>query len=134
MDRIDLHVEVKAARYEDLSIRIDNSSTYIRETTGSMRNRVKKARLVQKERYTGLGIELNSQMDQSHIKRYCIIDDEGEIFLMQAFHRLGLSARAYGKILTIARTIADLDGVDKIGIRQIAEAVHYRCLDRIPAT
>ncbi|MGI6752387.1 MAG: YifB family Mg chelatase-like AAA ATPase [Anaerovoracaceae bacterium] len=128
MDRIDIHVRVHPVDYESMAMGngdmdVGTDSTYIRR-------RVEKARHIQEKRFRGQETGLNSQMDYSQIRKYCEIDRETELFLKEAFKKLGLSARAYQKIFKIARTIGDIDDVPRIGITQIAEAIRYRNLDR----
>jgi magnesium chelatase family protein len=101
------------------------------EGSASIRERVKRARLAQKERLSPCGIFTNSRMDTGMLKRYCVCDDESKSLLRVAAEKLGLSARSYDKILKVARTIADLEGTARIGAAHIAEAIQYRCLDRI---
>ena len=89
-----------------------------------------KARDTQVERLRPHGIYCNAQLSQKQIKKYCVRDDDAEALLESAFRRLGLSARAYTRILKVARTIADLEASDLIRPIQISEAIQYRMLDR----
>lgn len=124
LDRIDLQVEVDNVLYSDLrSKREEEPSAVIRE-------RVEKARAIQYKRYKNSGIYTNSQMSNAMIKKYCELDDVSEKILENAFKKLSLSARAGTRILKVARTIADLDGAERIGVNHIAEAIQYRSLDR----
>ena len=124
MDRIDLHVEVPAVAYKDLK------GTGRGADSATMRGRILAAREVQTTRYAGAGVRINADLSGRLLDRYCTLDEAGHAFLEQAVGRLGLSARAYTRILRIARTIADLEGADEIGVAQLAEAVNYRSLDR----
>jgi magnesium chelatase family protein len=124
LDRIDLHIEVPALRYEDLrSIQPAEPSAAIRERVIAARNR-------QIDRYAHDGIYSNALMRPKHIKKYCRLDDASESLLGEAVRRLGLSARAYHRILKVARTIADLDRQEAIASDHLLEAIQYRTLDR----
>ncbi|RME14957.1 MAG: ATP-binding protein [Bacteroidetes bacterium] len=126
MDRIDLHVEVVPVNFDELTARHIPS-----ESSKDIRERVIKARNIQIERFEDTeGIYCNAQMGSSEIKKYCIPDDAGMKILKNAMEKLQLSARAYDRILKVARTIADLEGSENINASHIAEAVHYRSLDR----
>lgn len=125
MDRIDLHIEVNPVPYEKLS----NKSRG--EASVEIRKRVMKARLKQLNRYKDYpGIHNNAQMSPKLQEQHCKIDEQSEKLLKTAMERLGMSARSYGRIFKVARTIADLDGEQFIGPNQIAEAIQYRTLDR----
>ncbi len=124
LDRIDLHVEVPPVDYNDLS---GNSKE---ETSAEIKERVNKARKIQEERYKGTGISCNARLTPSMIRKYCILDDEASKYLALSFERLGMSARAYDRILKVARTIADLDGCEIIEKRHIFSAISFRSLDR----
>jgi magnesium chelatase family protein len=124
MDRIDLHVEVPAVKYRDLTGETSG------EDSETIKARVNKAREVQRERFAGKKIYSNAQMTSRHLKKYCQIGDNSKTLLEQAIDKLGLSARAYTRILKIARTIADLEGVEEIATHHISEAIQYRSLDR----
>ena len=124
LDRIDIHVEVPSVSYSDLS------SESAEESSAEIKKRVEKARLVQHERYKEEGIYTNSQLSSSMIRKYCRISPEIKEVLRGAFDNLGLSARAHDRILKVARTIADLEGVEEITVNHIAEAIQYRSLDR----
>jgi len=124
LDRIDLHIEVPAVRYRDLS------STQKAEASSSIRRRVTEARTLQVERFSGDSIYSNALMKPKHVKKYCRIDASGHRLLEQAVQRLGLSARAYHRILKVARTIADLERQTEIDAPHLLEAIQYRSLDR----
>ncbi len=124
LDRIDIHVEVPPVAYRDL---IKSSAA---ETSAEIRKRVTKARDIQTRRYKSMKIYTNAQMKNRHIKKFCLIDQPSSQLLETAVDKLNLSARAYNRILKIARTIADLAGDSEIRIDHISEAVQYRSLDR----
>jgi magnesium chelatase family protein len=119
LDRIDIHVEVPPVKYREL--RDDQPA----EGSASIRERVERAREVQMRR----GYP-NARMPAKMIRQHCKLDEPGERTLEVAVQRMGLSARAHDRILKVARTIADLEGVEEIAVRQLAEAVQYRSLDR----
>lgn len=124
LDRIDIHVNVKPVEYRDLqSIRAEEGSRIIRE-------RVNRSRTIQNVRFKDSRILFNAQMTPKLIDKYCALDSQSKIIIESAFNRLGLSARAYNKVLKVARTIADLDNSDSIKVNHIAEAIQYRSLDR----
>ncbi len=124
LDRIDIHVEVPAVPYRDLigEIRAESSK--------DIRKRVTAARLLQSKRFLRSKIYCNAQMSSRHIRKHCKIDDASCSLLESAIDRLGLSARAFNRILKIGRTLADLEGVDDLQSHHIAEAIQYRTLDR----
>ncbi len=124
LDRIDLHVEVTPVSYDELS---EESKG---EKSSNIRERVLKAREIQKERYQDSGIYANAQMSSQQLKKYCRLDTASTKLLKTAMEKLDLSARAYDRILKVARTIADLDGQENINAVHIAEAINYRSLDR----
>jgi len=124
IDRIDIHVEVPAVPYKDL-----HSQTQA-ESSAQIRKRVEAARRRQAERFARTKIYCNAQMGSRHIKKYCPVDAESSRLLEAAIDKLGLSARAYNRILKIARTIADLEGEKNISAACVAEAIQYRNLDR----
>jgi magnesium chelatase family protein len=128
LDRIDLQVEVPAVPWKDLS------RTRGSVDSATMRGRVLAARKVQATRYADLPenrrIRTNAELSGAALELHCALDDAGREFLGKAVKTLGLSARAYTRILRIARTIADLDGADRIATPQLAEAINYRTLDR----
>jgi magnesium chelatase family protein len=125
LDRMDIHVEVPAVQYQDLASKRNG------EQSGSIRDRVVKAREIQMERFAGKdGLFTNADMDAKEIKEFCILDDQGTLLLKTAMERLGLSARAYDRILKVGRTIADLCGSTNIRTEHMSEAIQYRSLDR----
>lgn len=124
LDRIDLHVEVEAVDYKSL----DSSGP--EESSEDIRERVNKARKIGYERYKEHGIYSNSELTPELIEKYCKLGEKERKILEEAFDKMGFSARAYGRILKVARTIADLDGVEDIKTEHIAEAIQYRSLDR----
>ena len=123
LDRIDIHVEADGVEYADL--RSDRPE----ESSAEIRSRVNAARKLQRERFRG-GAASNARMTPAMIREYCKLDSAGEELLSAAFDRLGLSARAYTRVLKVARTIADLAGEEKISAAHLAEAIGYRVLDR----
>lgn len=126
LDRIDIHIDVPAVRFKDLSDRGAPEG----ESSADIRRRVITARDTQRERLRSEGIFSNAQMSPRLIRRYCQLDSEGERILESAMVRLGLSARAYDRILKVSRTIADLEDSVEILPTHLAEAVGYRSLDR----
>lgn len=124
LDRIDIQVEVSNVDYDDLS------SIEKGEKSAEIKKRVNAARKVQLERYEGMNIYSNSQLDAGMLQKYCVLGDEENAILRAAFDNLGLSARAHSRILKVARTIADLEGSENIRAEHIAEAIQYRSLDR----
>lgn len=124
LDRIDLHIEVPALRYREMAEATDG------ETSAVVRERVKEARAIQQERFKKTRIYANAHMAQKHLKRYCALDQGGRRLLEMAMERLGLSARAYDRILKVSRTIADLDKSEAVMPEHLAEAIQYRSLDR----
>ena len=124
MDRIDIHIEVPAVKYRDLASRDPG------EPSVEIKKRVDKARKIQLERFDGMKIYCNAQMSNRHIKRFCQIDEPSQKLLELAIDRFGLSARAYTRILKVARTIADLEGQEHMQPSHLSEAIQYRSLDR----
>ncbi len=124
LDRMDLHVEVPRVNYEQL--RGHESS----ESSASMREKVMAARDMQKRRFSRYKIKLNSQMRPADVKKFCYLDEESEMLLKSVFDRLRMSARAYDRILKVARTIADLERSGDIKVNHLGEALQYRSLDR----
>lgn len=124
LDRIDIHIEVRAVRYKKLED--DTKGEY----SGEIRKRVNKARKIQLNRYKKIGIFSNSELSAKQIENYCALGNLEKRMMNQAFEKIGLSARAYSKILKVARTIADLDGQENINCKHLAEAIQYRSLDR----
>jgi magnesium chelatase family protein len=125
LDRIDLHVEVTPVSFEQMT------SLRKTETSENIRKRVIKARDIQIERFKDYEeIHCNAMMPVQEVKKVCAIDEGGKMLLKKAMEKLGLSARAYDRILKVSRTIADLAGDEKIKIEHLAEAIQYRSLDR----
>ncbi|MCX5907787.1 MAG: YifB family Mg chelatase-like AAA ATPase [Deltaproteobacteria bacterium] len=124
MDRIDIHIEVPAVRYRDLTGETSG------EDSETIKKRVNQARDIQRERFSGKKIYSNAQMTSRHLKKYCQIGDDSKTLLEKAIDKLGLSARAYTRILKIARTIADLEREEGITVTHVSEAIQYRSLDR----
>ncbi|MCS7250165.1 MAG: YifB family Mg chelatase-like AAA ATPase [candidate division WOR-3 bacterium] len=129
LDRIDIHIEVPSLKFEELSSKEPG------ESSEKIRERVEKARKIQLERFKGLKkrkpIFANSQMDHKDIKKFCEISEKSQNLIKLAMEKFGLSARAYDRILKVARTIADLEGEEKIKENHIAEAIQYRSFDKI---
>ena len=125
LDRIDLHVEVTPVSFDQIA------STRKSENSAAIRERVIKAREIQTERFKeNTGIYCNAMMPSQMVKEICDINPAGKILLKTAMERLGLSARAYDRILKVSRTIADLTASPDIKIEHLAEAIQYRSLDR----
>lgn len=124
LDRIDIHIEVPAVRYRELADRSEG------ESSAAIAERVQQARIVQLERFKGTKVHCNAQMGSRHIRKYCEPDGAGHRLLEAVTDKLGLSARAYTRILKVARTIADLGGSEHISEQHLAEAIQYRSLDR----
>ncbi|UMB60065.1 YifB family Mg chelatase-like AAA ATPase [Lutibacter sp. A80] len=125
LDRIDIHIEVNPVPFEKLS------EEQLAEPSKSIRERVTKAREKQSERFLEIeNVHYNAQMNVKQIRKFCILSDESKSLLKNAMERLNLSARAYDRILKVARTIADLDGDKNISSNHISEAIQYRSLDR----
>ncbi|MGC4122085.1 MAG: YifB family Mg chelatase-like AAA ATPase [Myxococcales bacterium] len=129
LDRIDLHVTVPPVRYRDLTPQREG------ETSAALRERVQQARALQLTRFLRTpGTHCNAQMTPRQIRRFCEVDAEGASLLQNVVDRVGMSARAYDRILKVARTIADLDGSEAIRSSHVSEAISYRTLDRkLPA-
>ncbi len=124
LDRIDIHIEVTPVPFSELSAERQS------ERSADVRERVIAARAVQQQRYTGRKIHCNAQMGSKDLREICRIDAAGKALLEKAMERLGLSARAYDRILKVARTIADLANSPDIRTEHLAEAIQYRSLDR----
>lgn len=125
LDRIDLHVEVTPVNFNELA------SSQQAEKSFMIRERVMKARAVQDLRFAALdSVHFNAQMSAKMVREICAISEEGQTLIKRAMEKLGLSARAYDRILKVSRTIADLEGSEQIEIAHLAEAIHYRSLDR----
>lgn len=123
LDRMDLHIEVKPVEYEKLALKSKP------ETSKEIKERVDKARIVQLERYKGLGIFCNAELDSNLLEQFCKLDKKSREIMEKAFEKFGLSARAHDKLLKISRTIADLENSENIQYKHIAEAIQYRSLD-----
>lgn len=124
LDRIDIHVEVQAVDYQKLQ------SNEVPENSETIKKRVNMARKTAKERYKEYGIYSNAELTPRLIQKFCKIDENEKKLLENAFDKLGFSARAYSRILKVARTIADLDGKENIEMKHLAEAINYRDLDK----
>ncbi|MBX2984216.1 MAG: YifB family Mg chelatase-like AAA ATPase [Flavobacteriales bacterium] len=124
LDRIDIHIEVTPVAFTELA------SERQTEKSESVRERVVQARKVQEQRYRGTKMHSNAQISTQQLRKYCRVDATGQALLQKAMERLGLSARAYDRILKVARTIADLAGSNDIRTEHLAEAIQYRSLDR----
>ncbi len=124
LDRIDIHIEVPAARYQEIaSIQPAESSVQIKE-------RVNKTRGIQRERFQDEGVLSNAQMNHKQVRKFCTLGKEESELLKMAMTELNFSARAYDKILKVSRTIADLTGCENIKTEHLSEAIQYRSLDR----
>lgn len=129
LDRIDLHLEVPAVRYRELS------DPCAAEPSEAVRERVARARERQAARFTGrAGLHANAHMRPRELREFCRVGAGSDALLKTAITRLGFSARAYHRVLKIARTIADLAGVEEIVTAHVAEAIQYRSLDRLMRT
>ena len=124
LDRIDIQVEVPGLRYQELA------SKDAGESSDVIRMRVNTARSVQLQRFEKTKVHANAQMGTREIKRFCAVKEDAEKLLETAINKLGLSARAYSRVLKVGRTIADLAGAENIEASHIAEAIQYRSLDR----
>jgi magnesium chelatase family protein len=125
LDRIDIHIEVVPVPFDKLS------GKEALESSESIRERVAKARLVQQERFKGMhNIHNNAQMNTKQIRKFCKLNETGSQLIKTAMEKVGLSARAYDRILKVSRTIADLENCENIESHHLAEAIQYRSLDR----
>ncbi|HEX5734665.1 MAG TPA: YifB family Mg chelatase-like AAA ATPase [Blastocatellia bacterium] len=124
LDRIDIHIDVPAVKFKELA-----SDTH-GESSDDIRERVVQARRIQLERFVGEKIFSNAQMTPRLIRKFCVIDSASKALLENVITRLGLSARAYDRILKVSRTLADLEGKEKIESGHVSEAIQYRTLDR----
>ncbi|MFA6282487.1 MAG: ATP-binding protein [Candidatus Omnitrophota bacterium] len=125
LDRIDMHIELAAINTEDLI-----SSDFKAESSEDIKERVEKARVIQRERFKADKIFFNSQMNQKQLRKYCVLASEAKDLLAAAIRHFNFSARAYDKILKISRTVADLAGREDISAEDISEVVQYRSLDK----
>jgi len=124
LDRIDLHIEVPAVKYDELESKEQG------ESSAEIKARVNVARLIQLERYRARGVYSNSQLTPELMQKHCSLDSDANELLKTAYESLGLSARAHNRILKVARTIADLAGEENIKLEHVAEAIQYRALDK----
>jgi len=124
LDRIGIHIELPSVKYKELT---DTRDT---EPSKVIKERVEKTRLIQRVRFKSEGIFYNASMNTKLIKRYCMLNEETRELLKMAMTELGLSARAYDKVLKVSRTIADLSESEGILAQHISEAIQYRSLDR----
>jgi magnesium chelatase family protein len=124
LDRIDIHIEVPAVKFQNLSNETFGDSSSV------IKSRVNEARMIQRQRFKGTGIYCNANMSSKLIKKFCKLKEDSMNLLKTTIDKLGLSGRAYDKILKVARTIADLEKSESIEIHHISEAVQYRSLDR----
>ncbi len=124
LDRLDIHIEVPPVDFEKLS---DDGKS---ESSADIKVRVNAARKIQQKRYEGTGVSCNAHMTPTMTREFCVLDAVSVKLIERAFEALGMSARAYDKILRVSRTIADLDGSEKIEARHVSEAIQFRSLDR----
>jgi magnesium chelatase family protein len=124
LDRIDIHIEVPSMQYQEIA------GTNSGEDSKTIRERIRRARERQKERFSTQSTLLNARMSDRQLKALCLLDEDSRQLIEMAMDKLGLSVRAYTRILKVARTIADLEGADNIGAPHVAEAIQYRNLDR----
>jgi magnesium chelatase family protein len=124
MDRIDIHLEVPAVTYRDLTSKVKGTSS------AQIREHVMRAIGRQRERFGRDGTMTNASMGKSELEKHCVLDTPGQMLMKQAMEELGLSARAFDKVRKVARTIADLEGAEAIAAQHVSEAVQYRLLDR----
>ena len=124
LDRIDIHIEVPALKYRELTGKDDG------ESSKDIKERVEKSRGFQIQRFKNTGMYFNSQMNHRMIRKFCSLNDETKNLLKVAIDELGISARAYDKVLKVAKTIADLAGSESIREEDVSEAIQYRTLDR----
>ncbi len=125
LDRLDIHVEVPPVQYDELKDDGDSS-----ETSAEIKKRVDRARQIQNERYKDENITCNARLTPSQLKKYCILTEDAENILEAAFKKMGLSGRAYDRLLKVSRTLADLDESEYIESYHIAQAIQFRSLDR----
>jgi magnesium chelatase family protein len=124
LDRIDIHIEVPAAKYQELS------SNLPAESSAQIKERVNKARAIQRDRFKDEGIMCNALMSHKQVRKFCVLGREENELLKMAMTELNFSARAYDKILKVSRTIADLASSEQIKTEHLSEAIQYRSLDR----
>jgi magnesium chelatase family protein len=124
LDRIDIHIEVPHVKYKDIT------GKYSGESSSSIKSRINEARTIQNKRFVNQPVLCNAQMSEKHLKTFCKLGEESQKLIEMAIDKLGLSARAYTKILKVSRTIADLEKEENIHSHHVAEAIQYRNLDR----
>jgi magnesium chelatase family protein len=124
LDRLDIHIEVPPVDFEKLSSKASG------EDSAAIRQRVNAARSIQQKRFAGSGVYANGQMNAAQTREFCALRETEKALLERAFNALGLSARAYDKILRVSRTLADLEDSPQIERPHLAQALHYRSLDR----
>ncbi len=124
LDRIDIHIEVPAVKYQQLSTEATGDSSEL------IKKRVNASRNIQRQRFSGTKIYCNAHMSSRHIKKFCVLDEESHTLLKTAIDKFNLSGRAYDKVLKVSRTIADLENSENILVQHISEALQYRGLDR----
>ena len=124
LDRIDLHIEVPAVPFQELSSQADGTSSSV------MRAKVNEVREIQAKRFSASASKLNSGMNSKMVRKWCQLNKEGKLLLQTAMDELGLSARAHDRILRVSRTIADMDSSDEIQPSHLVESISYRSLDR----
>ena len=124
LDRLDLHIEVPPVEFDELR------SDVKEESSAEIRKRVNAARLIQQKRYDGTGISCNARLTSAMTEEFCRLTPGAAAVLKAAFERLGMSARAYDRILKVSRTVADLDGSEDIDTKHVSEAIQFRSLDR----
>lgn len=125
LDRFDLHVEVPPVEFDELSSRNNDS-----ESSAEIKKRVNNARQIQNERYRKSKVTCNARITSEQLQKFCVMTDSAKCILKMAFDRIGLSARAYDRVLKVSRTIADMDNAEKIDSAHVSEAIQYRSLDR----
>ena len=124
LDRIDIHIEVPPVEYDDLTAKSGE------EASSVIRDRVNAARDIQTARFKGTATKCNAHIEAADFDKVCVLDDRADRLLKNAFDKLNLTARAYDRIMKVARTIADLDKSEIIRAAHISEAIQYRTLDR----
>ena len=124
LDRFDMHIEVPPVQYEQLTSKLPE------EDSATIRERVRRARARQEARRPTTGVLTNAALPPEGLRTYCVLSDAASKLLESAFERLDLSARAYDRILKVARTIADLADSDTVEATHVAEAIQYRSMDR----
>jgi magnesium chelatase family protein len=125
LDRLDIHIEVPRLRHDELLSQADGE-----ESSAAIRGRVEKAHQIQAARFANTGIFSNAHMTPKQLRQFCPLSEGVQKFLRGAIESLGLSARAFDRVIKLSRTIADLAGEDNITVSQVAEAIQYRSLDR----